>query len=108
MWIFTIIAFFILISTLASTYFIIKKALVIKKYFYIKHFIIQLTIFLMSLFLIYLLAIGGSGHHVDTDIERILGELSIYTLIITLFINLISIILVFIKLIKNKMTRRAS
>jgi len=106
MWILTIIAFFILISTLASTYFIIKKALVITKYFYIKQFIIQLTLFLFSLFLLYLLAVGGSGHHVDTDIERVLGELSIYTLIITLFINLFSIIFVFVKSIKNKIIRR--
>ncbi len=66
---------FCLILFLASAYLFyrcVKKSQLIQKYFYLKLFFSLLGLVVLSIVCFYLLALGNSGHHVDTDLENIL------------------------------------
>lgn len=99
---FTIFCFILLTVSSYSFYSIVRRIEPIKKHFYLKQILWQLAVFIFSLLSIYLLALAGTGHHVDTDLENILEEVCMYILLITLPLSLIGLITGIIKKIKHK------
>gem|GEM_PF-6579370 len=94
---FTIFCFILLSAALFSLYEILKRSKLSKPYFLLKQSAWQFSVLLLSLISLYLLGLSGSGHHVETDLERTLGEIDAYLLIISLLISFIALIIILIK-----------